>query len=72
MDRDLVEAARTGDGEAYADLIRVRGDRLFALAQRVLRDVDRAEDALQEALRSPGVTRPGSAIRIDRPDDPWR
>jgi len=50
MDRDLVEAARTGDGEAYADLIRVRGDRLFALAQRVLRDVDRAEDALQEAL----------------------
>ena len=50
MDRDLVEAARSGDGEAYADLIRVRGDRLFALAQRVLRDVDRAEDALQEAL----------------------
>ena len=50
MDRELVEAARTGDGEAYADLIRVRGDRLFALAQRVLRDVDRAEDALQEAL----------------------
>ena len=50
MDRDLVEAARTGDREAYADLIRVRGDRLFALAQRILRDVDRAEDALQEAL----------------------
>lgn len=50
MDRDLVEAARNGDREAYADLIRVRGDRLYALAQRVLRDVDRAEDALQEAL----------------------
>ena len=48
MDRDLVEAARSGDGEAYADLIRVRGNRLFALAQRILRDVDRAEDALQE------------------------
>ena len=50
MDRDLVEAARSGDREAYADLIRVRGDRLYALAQRILRDVDRAEDALQEAL----------------------
>ena len=50
MDRDLVEAARRGDREAYADLIRVRGDRFYALAQRILRDVDRAEDALQEAL----------------------
>ena len=50
MDRDLVEAARRGDREAYADLIRSRGDRLFALAQRILRDVDRTEDALQEAL----------------------
>ena len=50
MDRDLVEAARRGDREAYADLIRVRGDRFYALAQRIVRDVDRAEDALQEAL----------------------
>ena len=50
VDRDLVEAARRGDREAYADLIRVRGDRLFAIAQRILRDVDRTEDAVQEAL----------------------
>jgi RNA polymerase sigma-70 factor (ECF subfamily) len=50
VDRDLVEAARRGDREAYADLIRPRGDRLFALAQRILRDVDRTEDAVQEAL----------------------
>lgn len=50
MDRDLVERARRGDREAYADLIRVRGDRLYAIAQRVLRDVDRTEDAVQEAL----------------------
>jgi len=50
MDRDLVEAARDGDREAFADLIRVRGDRLFALAHRVVRDVDRTEDAVQEAL----------------------
>ena len=50
VDRDLVEAARDGDREAYADLIRVRGDRLFAIAQRILRDVDRTEDAVQDAL----------------------
>ncbi len=50
VDRDLVEAARNGDREAYVDLIRVRTDRLFAIAQRILRDVDRAEDALQDAL----------------------
>jgi RNA polymerase sigma-70 factor (ECF subfamily) len=50
VDRDLVEAARGGDREAFADLIRSRADRLYALAQRILRDVDRAEDAIQEAL----------------------
>ena len=50
MDRDLIEAARNGDREAYVDLIRVRTDRLFAIAQRILRDIDRAEDALQDAL----------------------
>ncbi|HEY8168528.1 MAG TPA: RNA polymerase sigma factor [Candidatus Limnocylindrales bacterium] len=50
MDRDLVEQARAGDREAYVDLIRGRSDRLFAIAYRVLRDVDRAEDALQDAL----------------------
>jgi len=50
MDRDLVEAAAKGDRAAYVDLIRSRADRLFAIAQRILRDVDRAEDALQDAL----------------------
>jgi RNA polymerase sigma-70 factor (ECF subfamily) len=50
VDRDLVEAARNGDREAYVDLIRVRSDRLFAISQRILRDIDRAEDALQDAL----------------------
>ena len=50
VDRDLVEAARNGDREAYADLVRVRGDRLFGIAQRILRDVDRTEDAVQDAL----------------------
>jgi RNA polymerase sigma-70 factor, ECF subfamily len=50
VDHDLVEAARNGDREAYVDLIRTRTDRLFTIAQRILRDIDRAEDALQDAL----------------------
>jgi RNA polymerase sigma-70 factor (ECF subfamily) len=50
VDRDLADAARNGDREAYADLIRVRGDRLFAIAQRILRDVHGAEDAVQDTL----------------------
>jgi RNA polymerase sigma-70 factor (ECF subfamily) len=50
VDRDLIEAAQNGDRAAYVDLILARQDRLFATAQRILRDIDRAEDALQDAL----------------------
>src|SRR4051794_3404824 len=50
VDRDLVESAQRGDQAAFVDLVRSRGDQLFAIAHRILRDVDRAEDALQDAL----------------------
>ena len=50
MDRDLVSSAQRGDRSAFVDLMHPRVDGLFALAQRILRDVDRAEDALQDAL----------------------
>jgi RNA polymerase sigma-70 factor, ECF subfamily len=50
VDRDLVEAARHGDQAAFIDLVRPRSNHLFAIAQRILRDIDRAEDALQDAL----------------------
>jgi RNA polymerase sigma-70 factor (ECF subfamily) len=50
MDRQLVESAQRGDQAAFVELVRTRIDRLFALSHRVLRDVDRAEDALQDAL----------------------
>jgi RNA polymerase sigma-70 factor (ECF subfamily) len=50
VDIDLVEAARRGDQAAFVDLVRPRVDRLYAIAQRILRDVDRAEDAVQDAL----------------------
>jgi RNA polymerase sigma-70 factor (ECF subfamily) len=50
MDIDLVQAAQRGDQAAFVDLISARGHRLYAIAHRILRDVDRAEDALQDAL----------------------
>jgi RNA polymerase sigma-70 factor (ECF subfamily) len=50
VDRELLAAAQRGDEAAFVDLVRVRSNRLFAIAQRILRDIDRAEDALQDAL----------------------
>jgi RNA polymerase sigma-70 factor (ECF subfamily) len=50
LDRDLVEQAQHGDREAFAILARTRGDRLMSIAQRILRDVGRAEDAVQQTL----------------------
>lgn len=52
MDRDLVLQAQRGDREAFAILARTHGDRLYAIAQRILRDAGLAEDALQQALIS--------------------
>lgn len=50
MQRDLVVAAQAGDHEAFEALAISEGDRLFALARLILRDVDRAHEAVQEAL----------------------
>ena len=50
MDRSLVQAARSGDEEAFASIARGSADRLFAVAHRILRDVGQAEDAVQQTL----------------------
>ena len=51
MDRDLVEAAQRGDQAAFVDLVRfARRTGSSRSRYRILRDVDRAEDALQDAL----------------------
>ena len=50
MDLALVEAARSGDEEAFASIARGSADRLFVVAHRILRDVGRAEDAVQQTL----------------------
>jgi len=46
----LVERARTGDHEAFSALARASFGRLFGAAKLILRDHDRAQDAVQEAL----------------------
>jgi RNA polymerase sigma-70 factor (ECF subfamily) len=50
VDRDLVEQAQRGDREAFAILARTRGDQLYGIARRILRDANLAEDAVQQAL----------------------
>jgi RNA polymerase sigma-70 factor (ECF subfamily) len=50
MQRALVESARRGDEASFTELARDAADRLIAIAFRILRDVDTAEDAVQQAL----------------------
>lgn len=50
MDPELVIRAQRGDSEAFASLALACGDRLHAIAHRILRDVELAEDATQQAL----------------------
>lgn len=47
---DLVARARSGDPEAFEALVRGAGDHLLAVARKILRDPDAAEDALQQAV----------------------
>src|SRR4051794_41854785 len=50
MVRDLVVGAQNGDRDAFAALVHMTSDRMYALAVRILRDNVLAEDALQGAL----------------------
>lgn len=50
MERRLVELAQRGDQGAFSELAFAISPRLFTVAQRILRDYHRAEDATQQAL----------------------
>lgn len=50
MSRALVERAQQGDRDAYEQLARGAARRLYLIAQRILRDTDQAEDAVQQTL----------------------
>jgi RNA polymerase sigma-70 factor (ECF subfamily) len=52
MQRELAVRAIDGDREAFTQLVDASIDRLYAAATLILRDGDRAQDAVQEALVS--------------------
>ena len=66
---ELVEQARHGDREAFGALATERVDRLYAIAVRVVRDHERAEDAVQAALLKAWRDLPG--LRDPERFDAW-
>jgi RNA polymerase sigma-70 factor (ECF subfamily) len=46
----LVQQAKNGDAEAFTELVRVSAPRLHGVARLILRDPDRAKDAVQDAF----------------------
>ena len=50
VDPDLIGRAQQGDREAYEVLAHASAPRLYATAHRIVRDIDRADDAVQQTL----------------------
>ena len=50
MRTPLVERASRGDDVAFGELVDADGDRCFAIAFRILRDYEAAQDAVQQAF----------------------
>jgi RNA polymerase sigma-70 factor, ECF subfamily len=50
VDRQLVERAQRGDRDAFEALARGTSRRLYPVAYRIVRDADRADDVVQQAL----------------------
>ena len=69
MQAELVERARRGDQDAFASLAASSVDRCYALAYRILRDPDRAQDATQQALL--GAWRDLATLRDPDRFDAW-
>ena len=69
MHAALVIQAKQGDREAFDALARVAGDRCMAIAFRILRDFDHADDAVQAALLT--AWRDIRALRDPELFEPW-
>jgi len=61
--------AKQGDREAFDALARLTGDRCMAIAYRILRDFDHADDAVQAALIT--AWREIRALRDPELFEPW-
>ena len=69
MHAELVNQAKRGDREAFDALCRLTGDRCMAIAFRILRDFDLADDAVQSALLT--AWREIRALRDPTLFEPW-
>ena len=69
MHAELVDQARRGDREAFDSLARLSGDRCMAIAFRILRDFDLADDAVQSALLT--AWREIRSLRDPERFEPW-
>ena len=69
MHAELVNQAKRGDREAFDALCRLTGDRCMAIAFRILRDFDLADDAVQSALLT--AWREIRALRDPQRFEPW-
>jgi RNA polymerase sigma-70 factor, ECF subfamily len=69
VDAALVDQAKGGDREAFDALARLTGDRCMAIAFRILRDFDLADDAVQSALLT--AWREIGALRDPQLFEPW-
>ena len=69
MDTDLVVRAQRGDKDAYALVASEIADRFLAVARRILRDRDLAEDATQQALLA--IWRDLPQLRDPGRFEPW-
>ena len=65
----LVERARNGDDVAFTELVDLDGDRCYAIAYRILRDAERAQDAVQQAFLLAWRELP--RLRDPERFDPW-
>ncbi len=50
MQTRLIDLARAGDDVAFTGLVDLHGGRCYSIAYRILRDAERAEDAVQQAF----------------------
>jgi RNA polymerase sigma-70 factor (ECF subfamily) len=66
---ELVNQAKRGDREAFDALCRLTGDRCMAIAFRILRDFDLADDAVQSTLFT--AWRDIRALRDPQLFEPW-
>ena len=66
-DRELVDAARAGDSEAFGGLVRRHQKRIYRLALHLLRDSAEAEDVTQDTF----VRAYGALDRFDGRSEPF-